>query len=108
MYRDMVWRTNLAHRGLEPKDGSWGFSGTNRRDPTVEVLEYLTREQPHSIWFDDPKTPEREDRDTILVRSFVKAVSSLKEQFGSDLERWRWKNINRLQIGSPLGQPALA
>jgi penicillin amidase len=108
IYRDMVWKDNLANRGIEPKPGSWGFSGTNRRDPAVEVLEYLTREQPNSIWFDDPKTPEREERDTILVRSFLKAVHSLREQLGTDLERWRWKNINKLQIGSLFGVPFLA
>jgi penicillin amidase len=108
IYRDMVWKDNLSQRGIEAKGGSWGFTDTNRRDPEVEVLEYLTREQPNSIWFDDPKTPEREDRDAILTRSFVKAVASLKEQFGSDLERWRWKHINKLQIRSILEQPVLA
>jgi penicillin amidase len=108
IYRNMVWRDNLAHRGIAPKDGSWGFSGTNRRDPEVEVLEYLTHEQPNSIWFDDPKTPRRETRDQIMGRAFVKAVQSLREQYGSDLERWRWKYINRLQINSLLDQPLLA
>src|SRR5262249_12450603 len=108
IYRDMVWKENLSQRGLPPKDGSWGFSGTNRRDPAVEVLEYLTREQPNSPLFDNPKTPEREDRDMMLVRSFAKAVQSLRDQFGSDLEHWRWKNINKLEIRSLLGQPELA
>jgi penicillin amidase len=108
IYQDMVWKDNLARRGIEPKGGSWGFSGTNRRYPIVEVLEYLTREQPHSAWFDDPKTPQQSGRDAVLVCSFTKAANSLKEQFGSDLERWRWKNINKLLIGSLFGEPALA
>jgi penicillin amidase len=108
IYRDMVWKENLTQRGLPPKEGSWGFSGSNRRDRAVEVLEYLTREQPNSPWFDNPKTPHREDRDTMLVRSFAKAVQSLRDQFGTDLERWRWKNINKLEIRSLLGQPEMA
>jgi penicillin amidase len=108
IYQDMVWKENLARRGVEPKGGSWGFSSTNRRYPIVELLEYLTREQPHSSWFDDPKAPEQGGRDAVLARSFAKTVTSLKEQFGSNTERWRWKNINKLHIGSLLGQPELA
>ena len=73
----------------------------------MELLEYLTREQPNSPWFDDPTTPEREDRDVILKRSFGQAVASLKKDFGPDIERWRWKNINRLEISSWLGQKEL-
>jgi penicillin amidase len=107
IYRDIVWKDNLAKRGIEAKSGSWGFSGANRRDPVVEVLEYLTREQPRSVWFDDPQTPQREDRDFTLVRSFSMAAHSLKEQFGNDVERWRWKNINKLKIDSLTGQPLL-
>jgi penicillin amidase len=106
-YRDAVWQNKWSTSGLA-KRGSWGFCGANRREPVVEVLEYLTREQPSSSWFDDRSTPEREDRDAILVRSFIHAVASLKKQFGEDLERWRWKHINQLQIASLLGEKALA
>jgi penicillin amidase len=107
LYRDAVWNPHMAGKGLE-KHGGWGFNSGNRREPVIEILEYLTLEQPHSRWFDDPATPEREDADTLLARSFSKAVTSLKSQFGDDLERWRWKNINRLHIGSLLGEPLLA
>jgi penicillin amidase len=106
-YREAIWKGKWLSRGLDLK-GSWGFNGSNGREPVVEVLEYLTREQPTSPWFDDWKTPEREDRDVILLRSFQKAVASLKEQFGTDLERWRWKHINRLQIPSILGEKELS
>jgi acyl-homoserine lactone acylase PvdQ len=107
LYRDAVWKPRMAGRGLE-KGGGWGFNGSNRREPVIEVLEYLTREQPHSLWFDDPATPEREDADMLMVRAFTKAVESLKNQFGADMEKWRWKNINRLEIASLLGEKMLA
>jgi penicillin amidase len=106
-YRDAVWKPRLAGKGLE-KAGGWGFNPTNRREPVIEVLEYLTREQPRSLWFDDPATPEREDADTLMVRSFAKAVESMRRQFGDDPERWRWKHINRLEIASLLGEKMLA
>ncbi|HLN30438.1 MAG TPA: penicillin acylase family protein [Gemmataceae bacterium] len=107
-YRDAVWKNKWAHYGIEPKNGGWGFNGSNRREPVVELFEYLTREQPKSPWFDDLTTPEHEDRDAILVRSFSEAVATLKKQFGNDMERWRWKHINRLEISSLLGQKELA
>ncbi len=105
-YRDAVWKPHMAGKGLE-KEGGWGFNSSNRREPVIEMLEYLTLEQPRSRWFDDPSTPEREDADTLMVRAFAKAVLSLRSQFGDDLERWRWKNINRLQIASILGEKSL-
>jgi penicillin amidase len=101
-YRDAVWKPWMAGKGLE-KGGGWGFNSSNRREPALEVLEYLTREQPNSSWFDDPATPQREDADALLVRSFQTAVESLKKQFGEDLGRWRWKHMNRLQISSVTG-----
>jgi penicillin amidase len=106
-YRDAVWKPWMSDKSLE-KGGGWGFNGSNRREPAIEVLEYLTREQPRSHWFDNPATPEREDADLLMARSFPKAVASLRSQFGDDLERWRWKNINRLHIRSLLGEEALA
>jgi penicillin amidase len=106
-YRDAVWKPHMAGKGLE-KHGGWGFNGGNRREPVIEILEYLTREQPRSFWFDDPATPEREDADTLMVRAFHKAVTTLRSQFGDDLDRWRWKNINRLEIRSLLGEKALS
>ncbi len=105
-YRDAVWKPHMAGKGLE-KEGGWGFNSSNRREPPVEVLEYLTLEQPRSRWFDDPSTHEREDADVLMVRAFGKAVASLRSQFGDDIERWRWKHINRLEIGSLLGEKAL-
>jgi penicillin amidase len=107
IYRDEVWQPHLRGKGLE-KHGGWGFNGSNRREPVIEILEYLTLEQPNSRWFDDPATAERENADTLMVRSFDKAVESLKKQFGDDLEKWRWKNINKLQIRSLLGEQLLS
>jgi penicillin amidase len=74
-YRDAVWKPHLSGKGLE-KHGGWGFNGSNRREPVIEVLEYLTLEQPNSRWFDDPATPERETAEILMVRAFDKAVAS--------------------------------
>lgn len=99
-YRDAVWQDEWSSRGITQPGGSWGFSGTNRREPVIEVLEYMTLEFPQSIWFDDRTTPERETRDEIMRRSFAVAVESLAKDFGKDPEKWRWGNINQLKVKS--------
>ena len=78
------------------------------REPMLEVLEYLTREFPHSAWFDDRATPTRETRDDILRRSFDAAVLSLGKQLGNDVNKWRWANLNTLRIAALSGQPEMA
>ncbi|MBX9791185.1 MAG: penicillin acylase family protein [Pirellulales bacterium] len=107
-YRAGVWSDEWTRLGVEQPGGSWGYNGMNRREPMLEVLEYLTREFPQAAWFDDHNTPDRETRDDIARRSFAAAMAKLRTQFGDDLSKWRWGNINRLHIGSLSGQAELA
>ncbi len=107
-YRQAVWDDEWDHWGLENRGGSWGFTGINRREPILEVLEFITREHPDSIWFDDRTTPERERRDDIIVKSLATAVSSLKADFGDDLEAYAWGNTNVLKIRSSTRLPHLS
>ncbi|MBI2929065.1 MAG: penicillin acylase family protein [Verrucomicrobia bacterium] len=108
IYRGQVWDDEWKSRGIEQPRGSWGFSGSNQREPELEVLEYLTREFPTSIWFDDRSTPARESRADIARRSFDLALASLRKQFGDDVEKWRWGNINELKVRSLTQQPELS
>ncbi len=106
-YRDDVWKNQWESRGIKQPSGSWGFSGDNRREPMMEVLEYLTREFPNSAWFDDPTTPEHETRDDVIRRAFREMTGSIKKQFGDDPAAWQWGKINKLNIDSLSGVPAL-
>jgi penicillin G amidase len=107
-YRRAVWDDEWAPRGITQPRGSWGYSGDNRREPMLEVLEYITREFPSSVWFDDRATPARETCDDILRGSFTAAVASLAKDFGDDVQKWRWGNLNTLRIQALSGQPDLA
>jgi penicillin amidase len=98
LYRDAVWNDEWSTRGIVQPAGSWGYSGDNEREPALEVLEYLTRENPHSIWFDDRTTPHRETRDDLLRASFRAAVRELTRELGPDLTTWRWGGRNRLAL----------
>jgi penicillin amidase len=108
IYREQVWNDEWTPRDIKQPGGSWGFSGTNRREPMIEVLEYLTREHPRSSWFDDRATPQQETRDDIARRSFQLAVESLARDFGPEMDqRWQWGNINRLFVRSMTGKEEL-
>ena len=107
-YRDAVWKDEWASRGITQPGGSWGFSSSNQREPMLEVLEFMTREHPTSIWSDDRTTAERETRDEIIRRSFAAAVESLVKEFGSDPVKWCWGQHNQLQIRSLTGVAELA
>jgi penicillin amidase len=107
-YRSAVWDDEFEVRGIERKGGSWGFSGDNRREPMLEVLEYLTREMPNSQWFDDRRTPERETRNDLIRTTFATAVQSLAQQLGDDVTKWAWRNINILRVRSLTERPELA
>jgi penicillin amidase len=106
-YRNGVWKNKWAALGIKQPDGSWGFTGDNRREPMLEVLEYLTRDFPNSPWFDDRTTPDRETRDDIIRRSFREMTASIKGQFGDDPAKWEWGKINKLKIDSLSGVDAL-
>jgi penicillin amidase len=103
-YRAAVWDDEWVSRGIVQPKGSWGYSGDNAREPALEVLEFLTRENPHSIWFDDRTTPLRESRDELIVSAFRAAVADLTQQLGKDVAAWRWGARNRFaaELLSPL------
>ena len=99
MYRGLVWDDEWVARGIEQPGGVWGFTGDNQREPMLEVLEYMTRENPSSHWFDDQSTEPVETRDDIIVRAFNEAVAWIRKTYGDDLEAWRWGKLNYLKIG---------
>jgi penicillin amidase len=106
-YRSAVWDPQWASRNIEKQSGSWGFTGINRREPTIEVLEYLTREKPDSPWFDNPTTSWTETRKDVAFGSFITAIGTLRRQLGDDIAGWEMRNTNILSVDSLLGIPEL-
>jgi penicillin amidase len=106
-FREAVWQDEFDAAGVERWSGAWGFNGSNERQPIIEVLEFLTRENPTSPWFDDVRTPEKETRDDILARSFVAAVEQLVKDRGPRSDAWKWEKTNILRLHSLTQQPAL-
>jgi penicillin amidase len=106
-FRQDVWQDDFDAAGVERWDGGWGYAGSNERQPELEVLEFLTRANPESKWFDDVRTKQRERRDDIMVRSFVAVVAQLVKGQGADMSRWQWGATNVLRLHSITQNPAL-
>jgi penicillin G amidase len=107
LYRAAVWQDHFDAAGVEPWSGGWGYAGSNERQPELEVLEFLTRSNPTSTWFDDVRTPGKETRDDIMARSFVQAVAQLVKERGENVDGWRWGKTNVLRLHSITQQSAL-
>ena len=57
-----------------------------------------------SPWFDDPGTPEVEDLDMVILKSFKGAVAYLDSKLGSAVGDWQWGKLHTLTIYHPFGK----
>ncbi|MFW9778721.1 MAG: penicillin acylase family protein [Candidatus Heimdallarchaeota archaeon] len=85
LFRNYVWNDEWAARGVTaPKPGD-------------NVLEFLVKNEPDSIWFDDISTTGTlEDRDEIIVKAFKQAVTDLVGNFSSDVSSWVYGAYHRM------------
>ncbi len=64
---------------------------------------------PDAAWFDDVKTPEKEDRDTILLLALEDAIEELSDTMGSSMSRWKWEKVHTATFANQsLGQSGIA
>ena len=112
-FRQNVWQHHFDAAGVEHWNGGWGFADTNERQPELEVLEFLTRNNPESKWFDaQPEgsgsglRPAR-TRDDLMAGSFVEAIARVVKERGTDMSQWLWGATNVLRLHSMTQNPAL-
>lgn len=63
--------------------------------------------QEKSPWWDNVKTPQKEDRAMILGQAWRRAWDVLSAEYGSACTNWKWEDACRLQIQHPIGKVAL-
>jgi len=56
-----------------------------------------------SLWFDDVRTPGRESRADILVKSLDDALDALTRKMGTVMKEWRWGNLHTVTFRHPFG-----
>ena len=78
------------------------------RVPEAQILLELTR-TPASVWWDNRRTAEREDRDAILSASLSAGYDSVLARNGKpDSSAWLWSKRRQANIRHLLRIPALA
>ncbi len=60
-------------------------------------------DEPHNAWFDRQDTPDRENRDTLLVAAFEDGISACQKWMGKDPETWAWGKLHTLKLTHPFG-----
>jgi penicillin amidase len=63
----------------------------------IRTIEALIA-QPENPWYDDPRTPQREDRDERIRQALGEAVSELRRRLGPDSYTWRWEHLHTLTL----------
>jgi penicillin amidase len=69
-----------------------GFEGGDRWFAVVQSII----DQPDSQWWDNPKTTQRETRDSILTAALKKARLDLTAQLGKDVSKWTWGRLHTM------------
>ena len=58
-----------------------------------------------SVWWDNINTKnKKETQSEILTQSFREAISSLENQFGSDVNQWKWEKVHQVSFQHPMGK----
>ncbi|HWO14425.1 MAG TPA: penicillin acylase family protein [Polyangiaceae bacterium] len=80
--------------------------GDTYADVVFDSGEQLTSRllEPSSPWCDDVSTPAPEACGQVVRRAFERAVASLADRFGDDLDQWRWGDAHAAHFAhTPFG-----
>lgn len=74
----------------------------------ISMERFLDMVEKRSAFFDDTRTPEKEDLGAIATRAFGETCALLKKHFGtSDPARWTWGTMHVIRFDHVLGKSAL-
>ncbi len=59
-----------------------------------------------SVWFNNIKTAETEDKSYIVTQSFIKAYESLVVDYGENTSNWSWGKLHQIESPHALGKAA--
>ncbi|MGU2530814.1 acyl-homoserine-lactone acylase QuiP, partial [Pseudomonas aeruginosa] len=79
---------------LEPEDGpAWkAFVETAHLSYSAQADHLLGRDD--SPFWDDTRTPQKEDKPAILARSLAAAVEFCEQRLGSERKAWQWGKLH--------------
>lgn len=85
-----------------------GASAGRRLATPDGTLLLAALDDPESIWWDDRRTPEREDRETVVGASLTAAWQRVLDERGPPGPRWEWREVQHANLFHLLGLPALS
>ena len=56
----------------------------------------LLLDNPQSHWFDNPETKQKGNRDEIIRKSLVDALSDLEQNYGTNPAVWQWGRLHKV------------
>lgn len=68
----------------------------------LRLVSELVEQPDHPLW-DDTRTPDREDRDDILLRALQQTTDWLGRRFGDVPHEWFWDRLHVASFAHPLG-----
>lgn len=94
IFYDDIWRDDFGRKNL------------GLRWPTRDRTVKLFLEEPSSHWFDDLRTPQKENSRDILNRSFHETIDSLRSEYGPIGKNWCWGASRKLYLSHMANVPA--
>ena len=96
-YYNAVWSDllKLTFQDKFPKGASLSSLEFDGGDRWFDVVQGIIG-QPNSSWWDDPKTPAKEDRSAVLTEALEQARLDLTSQMGKNVSAWTWGRIHTL------------
>lgn len=88
-----VWEMNLFRDVFDDEYEQANAEGLPLPRPII--LEKLLKEEPNSKWFDDVSTNIRENREDIVLQSLGETMDLLSEEFGVNINDWKWGKVNK-------------
>jgi len=96
-YYNAVWSEilKMTFETKLPTDVNLSTLGLDGGDRWFAVIQSII-DQPDSEWWDNPKTTQRETRDSILTAALKKARLDLTAKLGKDVSKWTWGRLHTL------------
>lgn len=83
---------------------SFGSKDTLLNFPSMDRTEALLLREPNSIWFDNKRTPVKENSADVLSQSFNAAVDGLSHKYGKQAN-WQWGKVKPFQVSHMANLP---
>ncbi|WP_434675280.1 penicillin acylase family protein [Pseudomonas sp. D3-10] len=100
--QESMKQTFLDELGPESSPAWKALVANGQRSYSAQADHLLGRED--SPFWDDVRTPQKEDKAVILARSLAAAITVGESQLGSDHTTWQWGKLHRYEWKNTSGQ----